>query len=133
MAVLSITEAKNAKSRQESSFLKKGKTLPTNSVVMRVAQSLWPKKTDMVLVDKTGASDRLCRYWLENKYSLGADHLAALLRSDEGFQILEAVIGEARPVWWRSFKRSVRRAELRRQQAEILKAIEANEQGELGI
>jgi hypothetical protein len=100
---------------------------------MRVAQSLWPKKTDMVLFDKTGASDRLCRYWLENKYSLGADHLAALLRSDEGFQFLEAVMGDARPVWWRSFKRGVRRAELRRQQAEILKAIEQNEQGDLGL
>src|SRR4051812_20169270 len=133
MGVVSITTAKNAKTGAERTFRENGKTLPTNSVVMRVVQSLWPKKADMVLADKTGASDRLCRYWIENKYSLGADHLAALLRSDEGFQILEAVIGDARPVWWRSFKRSVRRAELRRQQAEILKAIEANEQGELGI
>lgn len=133
MASLSLITSKNAKGAAESTFRQSGKTLPTNSIVMRVAQTLWPKKTDMVLADKTGASDRLCRYWLENKYNLGADHLAALLRSDEGFHVLDAIIGDARPVWWRSFKRSVRRAELRREQARLAKAIEENEQGELDI
>lgn len=133
MAALNIVATKNAKSSTDSTFRQSGKTFPTNSIVMRVAQKLWPKKTDMVLADKTGASDRLCRYWLENKYNLGADHLAALLRSDEGFQVLDAIIGDARPVWWRSFRRSVRRAELRRQQAILAKAIEENEQGELDI
>lgn len=100
---------------------------------MRVARSLWPSKTDAALSSKTGASDRLCRYWLANKYNLSADDLAALLRSDEGFQILEAIIGDAKPVWWRAFKRAVRRAELRRQQAALAKAIEDNEQGEMDV
>lgn len=100
---------------------------------MRVARSLWPTKTDAALSAKTGSSDRLCRYWLANKYNLSADDLAALLRTDEGFQILEAIIGEAKPVWWQSFKRGVRRSELRRQQAALAKAIEENEQGELSL
>lgn len=100
---------------------------------MRVAQSLWPLKTDMALSHRTGSSDRMCRYWLENRYSLSADHLVALLRSDEGLQILEGVMGNARPMWWRGFKRGVRRAELRRQQKALQEAIEENEQGDLGL
>lgn len=100
---------------------------------MRVARSLWPLKTDLALASKTGASDRLCRYWLQEKYNLSADNLVALLREDEGLQILEAVMGEAKPIWWRDFRRSVKRAELRRQQKAIQKALDEDEQGDLGI
>lgn len=100
---------------------------------MRVARSLWPSKTDMALASKTGTSERMCRYWLSNKYNLGADDLVALLRTDEGFQILEAIMGDAKPVWWAGFKRGVKRAELRRQQKLIQKALDEDEQGDLGI
>lgn len=100
---------------------------------MRVAQALWPTKPDVALASKTGASDRMCRYWLENKYSLSSDALASLLRSDEGFHILEAIIGESKPTWWRDFKRSVKRAELRRQQKAIQLALDEDEQGDLGL
>jgi hypothetical protein len=133
MGAVSITTAKTPSGGTARSFRNQEGPLPTNSIVMRVAQRLWPTKTDQALAHKTGTSDRMCRYWLANKYKLSADDLAALLRSDEGFQILEAIIGEARPVWWRSFKRSVRRAELRRQQAAIQKALDEDEQGDLGI
>lgn len=75
----------------------------------------------------------MCRYWLKEKYKLSADDLAALLRSDEGFEYLNAIMGDAKPVWWRSFRRGVRRAELRRQQIALQKAIEENEQAELDL
>lgn len=104
-----------------------------NGLVMRVAQSLWPAKPDMALSAKTSRSDRLCRYWLENKYSLSADDLVLLLRTDEGLAVLEGVMGDAKPIWWRDFRRSVKRAELRRQQKLIQKALDEDEQGELGI
>lgn len=100
---------------------------------MRVARNLWPAKPDRALAHRTGSSDRMCRYWLENKYRFSSDDLAALLRSNEGFQILEAVMGDAKPVWWAGFKRGVKRAELRRQQKLIQKALEEDEQGDLGI
>lgn len=98
---------------------------------MRVAQALWPMKTDHALATKTQRSERLCRYWLEEKYNLSANDLVALLRTDEGFQILEGVMGEAKPVWWLGFKRGVKRAELRRQQKMIQKALDEDEQGDL--
>lgn len=64
---------------------------------------------------------------------MSAESLAMLLRTDEGLQILETVMGDARPAWWRAFKRTVRRAELRRQQTMLAKAIEENEQSELDL
>lgn len=133
MAVVSINAAKKAKLPLERSFQNPEASQPTNSVVMRVARKLWPTKTDMALAHRTGTSDRMCRYWLAEKYKLSADDLAALLRSDEGFQYLAAIIGDAHPVWWMSFKRAVRRAELRRQQKALQEAIEENEQGDLGL
>ena len=116
-------------SSQESSFPKNW----ANALVMRAARAVWPSKTDMALMAKTKRSDRTCRYWLENKYSLGADDLVLLLRTDEGLQFLEAVMGDAKPIWWAGFKRSVKRAELRRQQKAIQKALDEDEQGEFPI
>lgn len=136
MSVVSINTAEIAKSRRlalssarESSFPKNW----ANALVMRAARAVWPSKTDMALMAKTKRSDRTCRYWLENKYSLGADDLVLLLRTDEGIQFLESIMGDAKPLWWRDFKRSVKRAELRRQQRLIQKALDEDEQGELGI
>lgn len=96
----------------------------TNSIVMRVARSLWPSKTALELARYTEASERLCRYWLANRYSLAADDLAALLRTDHGLHVLEAVMGDAKPKWWRRFRRASRLAALRQEQAEQLKKIE---------
>lgn len=100
---------------------------------MLAARSLWPRKTAAELSMRTGTQMRGCEYWLARRSGMSAESLAALLRSDEGLQILEAIIGDARPVWWRAFKRSIRRSELRRQQTELAKAIEANEQAELDL
>lgn len=102
-------------------------------VIMRAAQSLWPRKTAAELSVRTGISHRACEYWMERKSGMSAESLARLLRTDDGFQILEAIIGDAKPVWWRAFKRQVRRAELRRQQAALAKEIEDNEQSEFDL
>ncbi len=83
---------------------------------MRVARAVWPLKTDLALAEKTGVSDRMCRYWLASKYKLSADDLCALLRSDDGLSFLRAIMGDARPMWWKRFEQSVRRSELRRAQ-----------------
>lgn len=99
--------------------------------VMRVAQALWPRKTAAELALRTGNKTRACEYWLERRSGMSGEALAALLRSDEGFQVLEAIIGDAKPVWWRAFKRSVKRSELRRQQRAIQKALDEEEQGDL--
>jgi len=129
LAKLSNPAASELSCDQESQLPKNW----ANGLVMRAVQAIWPAKPDMALAQKTKRSDRLCRYWLENKYSLSADDLVLLLRTDQGITILEGVMGDAKPVWWRDFKRSVKRAELRRQQKAIQQALDEDEQGELGI
>jgi len=136
MGIISINTAEIAKARRLELSSTQASGFPknwANSLVMRAVRAVWPTKTDMALMAKTKRSDRTCRYWLENKYSLGADDLVLLLHTDEGIQILEAVMGDAKPVWWRDFKRSVKRAELRRQQKAIQKALDEDEQGEFPI
>lgn len=69
---------------------------------------LWPSKTAAELAARTGASPRACEHWLAGRCNLSGDALANLLRSDAGLEILSALLGEARPHWWASFKRKVR-------------------------
>jgi hypothetical protein len=94
---------------------------------MRVARALWPLKTDLELAARTQASDRMARYWLQNRFNISADDLANLLRSDEGMQVLEAVMGEARPKWWARMKGSAQRSALRRAQRELQRQIDQME------
>jgi len=65
----------------------------------------------------------MAQYWLAERYELSADHLAALLRSDDGLKFLEAIMGDARPIWWRRFRHQIRlataRADLVRVQREL--------------
>lgn len=136
MPVVSITAAKNAKDRHESQLSKNESRLQTNFSVMQAMLGFCRSKQLKPLSEirlATRASDRMIQYWLENKYSISTDDLANLLRSDAGFAILENIIGDSKPLWWRDFKRSVRRAELRRQQKALQQAIEENEQGDLGL
>jgi hypothetical protein len=136
MGSSSQASAKTANRRVSDLSADRESRLPgfsATNLVMRVAQSLWPTKPDQALAHKTGRSDRLCRYWLEEKYNLSANDLVALLRSDEGLHILDGIMGDSKPVWWAGFKRGVKRAELRRQQKLIQKALDEDEQGEMGI
>lgn len=120
----SMTGRGNASSGPEEAFRESGKSLPTNSIVMRVARGLWPRKTDLELAARTTASDRMARYWLAERYRLSADDLAALLRSDAGLDILEAIMGDAVPAWWRRVKRAASLSALRRAQEEQRQKIE---------
>jgi hypothetical protein len=66
----------------------------------------------------------MARYWLSQKYDLSADDLVALLRSNEGLKILEAVMGDARPLWWKHFTRRQRRGQLRSELKELQKQLD---------
>lgn len=136
MSVVSITAAKKSNQGDESPLSKNESRLQTNLSVMQAMLSFCRGKERKPLSEiriATRASDRMIQYWLENKYSIGADDLANLLRSDAGFAILENIIGDAKPLWWRDFKRSIKRAEVRRQQKQLQAEIDAIEQSELDV
>jgi hypothetical protein len=76
-------------------------------------RALWPTKTAVELACRTGTSQRMCEYILAERYSLSADALAALLRSDAGLAVLEQVMGAAKPAWWKRFKQQQQLGALR--------------------
>lgn len=92
---------------------------------------LWPSKPDIELSARIGLSDRTCREILAGRAKLSLEALAALLRTDDGLSVLEALMGDARPKWWRKFRRSVELADLRLQQEDTRKRLEALERGEI--
>ena len=91
---------------------------------MRAVHAFWPNKTSLELRVATGASERMIRYWIENKYSLSAGDLAGLLRTEAGFAVLENIMGAAKPTWWKRFKKSVALSMLRAEQAAQRKRLE---------
>jgi hypothetical protein len=127
MSAVSITERQSSSHTSATSGHNSAgrgtKITATTIAVMEVVRKLWPAKPDFALMDKAGAAERTCRYWLELKYNIKGEALANLLRSDEGFLILEAVMGNAKPRWWIDFKRSVKLADLKRELDSIAAAI----------
>jgi hypothetical protein len=67
---------------------------------------------------------RACEYWLSRKTEMSAEALAGLLRSEAGLEILEAIIGEARPAWWKQFARTIEMSRLRKAQDEARRRLE---------
>ena len=123
MTATSIMVRKGANAGGESPCSGNESALQINSVVMRAARILWPSKTALEIAIRTGVSERMAHYWLSEKYDIPADALAALLRTDAGLSILEQIMGDARPKWWRRIKRSAQLATLRAAQAEQEKLI----------
>lgn len=99
-------------------------TLRSIDAVALVFRALWPVKTNIELSSRAGVSVRAAEYWLARRGNISADALAALLRSDAGLHVLEALIGTDRPVWWLAFKRTHELSALRRAQEQQKRVIE---------
>lgn len=114
----------------ESRFRRSRKTIPSNSVVaavMRVAQRLWPVKTDIELSVITKANDRTCRFWLSNKSGMHADHLVALMRKEPA-KFVPVVLGrEAYAALVRDLVEAAKLEELKARREAVLLEIEQAE------
>ena len=102
--------------------------------VAEVARALWPQKPAAALAIRTGASLRAAEYWIAGEREMSAEAFVALLRSDEGFAFLEAVMtavpAPSRPAWWRRLSRNASRSEIRRRQVALAAEIDALEREE---
>ena len=78
--------------------------LPVVEAVARVARRLWPSKTARHLSARAGSTHRAAEFWLSGQTGMSADALAELLRSDAGLDMLEAIMGDAKPKWWPAFR-----------------------------
>jgi hypothetical protein len=92
--------------------------------LISTVRALWPHKTVTELRARTGRSERQCQYWLARRYEISIDDLAELLRGDQGLAFLEAMMGDARPGWWKAFKKQVRLAETNRRLNEMRRELD---------
>ena len=75
--------------------------LRLNVEIATTARRLFPLKTAMQLVEITGYPQRTVEYWLTGNAKIPSDALSMLLRSEWGVDFLGAVMGGAKPSWWR--------------------------------
>lgn len=76
--------------------------LRMNLEIATTARRLFPIKTALQLVEITGYPQRTVEYWLTGNAKIPSDALAMLLRSEWGVDFLGAVMGEAKPGWWKT-------------------------------
>lgn len=79
----------------------------------------WPRKTASHVAYLTGASERAVQFWLAGSTRMSVDAVTALLRTDEGYDILVAIMGDCRAEWWLTTQNA---HELRRTRREIAAA-----------
>lgn len=97
---------------------------PVVEAVSSVARRLWPIKTARNLASRTRKTHRAAEDWLSHRTGMSADALADLLRSDAGREVLEALMGNARPTWWRDFQVELTLADLSRKAEETRRDLE---------
>ncbi len=101
------------------------RSLPLNDIVSAVAARLWPVKTARNLAARAGTTHRAAEMWMSGQTGLSGEALAELLRSDAGFDVLEKLMGDARPSWWPVFQRAVKVAALEQRIADVQRDLEA--------
>jgi hypothetical protein len=100
MTVVSITTAKKAKIAPEEAFVKNEERFSAFDKIIKVISARWPKKTPAHVAHLTGVSERAVQFWLAGTTRMSLEHVAALLRTDAGYEILEAVMGDSSAEWW---------------------------------
>jgi hypothetical protein len=121
VTIISIT-SKNAKNPGEARFAKSEERFAAFDKIVNVIKRAWPKKTAAHVSFLTGVSERAVQFWLAGETRMTLEHVAALLKTNEGFAILKAVMGDCKAEWWIDTmmaaelreSRTIRRAEARR-------------------
>jgi hypothetical protein len=84
-----------------------GSILPVQSWFADIVRKLWPaRQRAKMLCFFTGVrSDRTARAWASGDYEPSASVLGALLRSDEGGRVLNAIMAGSHATWWLQHRR----------------------------
>ena len=119
MRAMSATAGEKANQVSEACFGASRNKLRAVEAVISAAQALFKTKRAANLAARSGVSTRACEYWLARKTDMSADALANLRRSDAGFEVLERIMGTARPMWWKQFKTAKAIGAARQEQTEL--------------
>lgn len=89
-----------------------GETRPTRSEdrfgvfdkILNVIRLSWPRKTAAQVAYITEMEERTVQFWLAGQTRMSVDAVISLLRTEQGYEILEAIMGDCPAKWWGSMK-----------------------------
>src|SRR6185437_3124402 len=133
MQTLSRSAPEKAKGPTVVPFPTKEELFPAFQSLINTIRALWPRKTTAHVAHFTGTSERAVRFWLAGETRMSLEHVIALLRTSEGYAILEAVMGDCRQEWWLTTRNAHELTRTRRQIADAQKRLDAIKAGQAQI
>jgi hypothetical protein len=133
MRKASATDSPKANQVAVAPFVKNEELFGIFEKIVNVLTARWPKKTPAHVSHITGVSERAVQFWLARQTGLSLENVIALLRSDEGYDVLEAVMGDHQPEWWITTKNAHELRMTRRQIAAAQKRLDAIRAGQRQI
>lgn len=88
-------------------------------------------KPAAVMADWLGVSERTAKRKLGCERELSAEEIGRLIRSEQGFHFVTAVMGDARPEWWRICSALMDAADIRKMQMAAQRRIAKTLEGAL--
>lgn len=78
-------------------------------------RTIWPEDRAKNYMRLTGAKSTTAKHRVSGKRDPDYPEIAFILRSDHGFDLLEHIMGEANPKWWRGVRKARGLGDMRRQ------------------
>lgn len=100
MSTLNTTAGRNAKSGGEAAYAKTKRASDFCGQIVEIIKRAWPRKTAAHVAYVTCVSERSVQFWLAGETRMSLENVAALLKTDAGYDILSAIMGDAKPSWW---------------------------------
>jgi hypothetical protein len=85
-------------------FVKNEELFSIFDKIVSVLKAWWPKKTPEHVAHIAKVSERAVQFWISRQTGLSLENVIALLRTDAGFDILEAIMGDSKAEWWQTTK-----------------------------
>lgn len=94
--------AKNAKTGSEAHCPQSESDFTHLKRIAAILKAFWPGKTAAKVSYVASVSERSVKFWLAGETRMSLENVIALLKTDAGYEILQAVLGnDCKAEWWR--------------------------------
>jgi plasmid maintenance system antidote protein VapI len=81
-------------------FTRQEKSFSASQKIINAIKACWPRKTAAHVAHLTEVEERTVRFWIAGETRMSVDAVAALLRTEEGYAVLEAIMTGCSAKWW---------------------------------
>lgn len=101
MGIVSIIGTEPSKTGGEKYCTKSAVSFRAFENLVRVIRAAWPKKTAACVAHLTGTNERTVQFWLAGNTRMSFDAVVALLKTEAGYDILNAIMdNDCKAEWW---------------------------------